>query len=136
MERLRSAIIDTKVGVLFEEFGFRYLGPIDGHNITAVMAALKYAKVTPIHYDPSDYQKGKGYTPAEEDPVKYHGVSAKPKSKPQVTPEKTRTYTQVFGEKIIELATNHKNLSVITPAMREGSGLVAFLKNSLIVILM
>mgnify|MGYP001483810915 CR=1 FL=1 len=123
VERLRSAIIDTKVGVLFEEFGFRYLGPIDGHNITAVMAALNYAKTYPypimLHLIT---KKGKGYIPAEEDPVKYHGVSAKSAPSQSPSPPKTRTYTQVFGEKIIDLARHNPKIAVITPAMREGSG--------------
>ncbi|MGC6366473.1 MAG: 1-deoxy-D-xylulose-5-phosphate synthase [Candidatus Marinamargulisbacteria bacterium] len=128
VKRFRSSLIDTPSGVLFEEFGFKYLGPIDGHNLTAVMAALKYAK----EYDGPVMlhmitTKGKGMDVAEKNPVKYHGVSATSKS--PVAPVKKRpTYTQCFGEEIIEIAKENDNIHVITPAMREGSGLVEFEK--------
>ena len=77
VKRFRSSLLDVPTGVLFEEFGFKYLGPIDGHNLTAVMASLKYAKEYDgpimIHIITT---KGKGMDVAEENPVKYHGVSA------------------------------------------------------------
>ncbi|MEK9726932.1 MAG: 1-deoxy-D-xylulose-5-phosphate synthase [Candidatus Margulisiibacteriota bacterium] len=125
VKRFRSSLLDVPTGVLFEEFGFKYLGPIDGHNITAVMAALKYAKEFdgPIMIHMIT-KKGKGMNVAEENPIKYHGVSAK-----QSTPQKKRaTYTQSFGEEIINIAKKNPNVHVITPAMREGSGLVEFEK--------
>ena len=123
---MRSTLLDVKAGVLFEEFGFKYLGPIDGHNLTAVMAALRYAKTYDgpimLHMNTT---KGKGMSVAEKNPVKYHGVSkqADP-SKP--TPKKRPTYTQCFGSEIINIAKENEAIHVITPAMREGSGLVEY----------
>ena len=126
VERMRSTILDVKQGVLFEEFGFKYLGPIDGHNLTAVMAALRYAKKyngpIMLHMITT---KGKGMQVAEENPVKYHGVSKKVSQ--NTTPKAKRaTYTQCFGSEIIEIAKKNSSIHVITPAMREGSGLVKF----------
>ena len=122
VKRFRSSLIDTPSGVLFEEFGFKYLGPIDGHNLTAVMAALKYAKEyngpVMLHMITT---KGKGMDVAEKNPVKYHGVSATSKSPAQPV-KKRPTYTQCFGEEIIEIAKENERIHVITPAMREGSG--------------
>lgn len=128
MDHMRDIIIDQKIGVIFEEFGFKYLGPIDGHNITTLMAALKYAKSYEgpimIHINTT---KGKGHELAEADPVKYHGVSPKKAaSAVSATTPKQPTYTEVFGNKIIELAEKDKKVVVITPAMKSGSGLVAY----------
>ena len=127
VERMRSTIIDTtKMGVMFEEFGFKYLGPLDGHNIPLVMAALKYAKTYPgpimVHLMT---KKGKGYAPAEEDPVRYHGVSPKPAPNAHQI-QKPKTYTQIFGDSVIDIASSNKRVVVITPAMREGSGLIEY----------
>ena len=81
VERLRSTLLDTQTGVLFEEFGFKYLGPIDGHDLLSIMAALRYAKKyngpIMLHIITT---KGKGLENAEKNPIKYHGVSAKPSS--------------------------------------------------------
>jgi 1-deoxy-D-xylulose-5-phosphate synthase len=127
VDRLRSIVIDTKVGVLFEEFGFKYLGPIDGHNLPVLIAALKFAKSYKgpimIHLMTT---KGKGLPEAEDDPVKYHGVSAK--APVALTPAKPKppTYTQVFGSEIVNIAEKDPKIMVITPAMREGSGLVQY----------
>jgi len=130
VERLRDIVLDVKVGVLFEEFGFKYLGPLDGHNIPVLMAALKYAKSYDgpimIHIITT---KGKGHLPAEQDPIQYHGVAPKPAVQAAVSVAQTakpKTYTQVFGESVVELAKEQSNLVVITPAMKEGSGLNAF----------
>ncbi len=125
VERFRDMVIDVKFGVLFEEFGYRYLGPIDGHNIPLLMAAIRYAKsyqgpiMLHIHT-----VKGKGHQPAEADPISYHGVAPKKKSPPPPTPAKT--YTQVFGEEVMALAKENPSVVVITPAMKEGSGLVEY----------
>ncbi len=128
VERLRSTLLDVPTGVLFEEFGFKYLGPINGHDLLSIMAALRYAKQYPgpimIHIITT---KGKGMEVAEQNPVKYHGVSAKQKKEAPVK-EKKITYTQCFGNEIIEISKKNKNVHVITPAMREGSGLVEFEK--------
>lgn len=128
VKRFRSSLIDVPSGVLFEEFGFKYLGPIDGHNLTAVMAALKYAKdyngPVMLHMMTT---KGKGMDVAEQNPIKYHGVSAA--AKPNAPKkEKRPTYTQCFGEEIINIAKENEKIHVITPAMREGSGLVEYEK--------
>lgn len=125
VDRFRDIILDVKFGVLFEEFGFKYLGPIDGHNIPMLVAALRYAKNYPgpimIHINTT---KGKGHLPAEEDPIVFHGVAPKPLTVSS-TP-KPKTYTQVFGQELISLGAKHPDLVVVTPAMKEGSGLNAF----------
>ncbi|MEC8677513.1 MAG: 1-deoxy-D-xylulose-5-phosphate synthase, partial [Candidatus Margulisiibacteriota bacterium] len=128
VKRLRNTLIDVQSGVLFEEFGFKYLGPIDGHDLTAVMASLKYAK----DYDGPVMlhiitKKGKGMDVAEDNPIKYHGVSAK-KAPSKSNEAKLPTYTQCFGSEIIKVAKENENVHVITPAMREGSGLVEYEK--------
>ncbi len=126
VERLRNTLLDVPTGVLFEEFGFKYLGPINGHDLLSIMAALRYAKKYPgpimIHIIT---KKGKGMDVAENNPVKYHGVSAKPK-KNAAPKTKRATYTQCFGSEIINIAKEDERIHVITPAMREGSGLVEF----------
>ncbi len=125
IERLRGIVLDMKVGVIFEEFGFRYLGPLDGHNISVVMAALKYAKSYPgpimIHIITT---KGKGHLPAEQDPVNYHGVS--PQKTATIPAVSSKTYVQVFGDELVHLGETDSRVAVITPAMKEGSGLNAF----------
>ncbi len=126
-EHFRDILIDTKAGVIFEEFGFKYLGPIDGHDIPTLMAAIKYAK----HYQGPIMihiitQKGKGHLPAESDPVKYHGISPKVTSK--VVPKKPLTYSKSFGKSIVELGKEDAEVVVITPAMTGGSCLDEFAK--------
>jgi 1-deoxy-D-xylulose-5-phosphate synthase len=125
VERLRNTLLDTKTGVLFEEFGFKYLGPINGHDLLTIMAALRYAKQyngpIMIHIMTT---KGKGLDIAEKNPIKYHGVSAKSSS----PAKKSTTYTECFGDSIIQLAKKNPRIHVITPAMREGSGLVEYEK--------
>ena len=128
---LRELILDTKTGVIFEEFGFKYLGPIDGHNISMLMAALKYTKSYqgPIMVHIIT-QKGKGHASAEADPEKYHGVKPKPKSTPKnhpvSSPPKRKTYTEVFGQSVIDICNTRDDIMVVTPAMEGGSGLVSF----------
>ena len=111
-----------------KNLAFKYLGPIDGHDLTAVMASLKYAK----DYDGPIMlhvitKKGKGMDVAEDNPIKYHGVSAK-KAPSKSNEVKLPTYTQCFGSEIIKVAQENENVHVITPAMREGSGLVEYEK--------
>jgi len=124
VERLRNTLLDTPTGVLFEEFGFKYLGPINGHDLPSVMAALRYAKEYPgpimLHMIT---KKGKGMDVAESNPIKYHGVSAKSS---KANKKKAPTYTQCFGEEVISIAEKNNRIHVITPAMREGSGLVEY----------
>ena len=118
---------------LFEEFGFNYLGPIDGHNLTTLLRTIRTAQgVEGPNLLHIITQKGKGYPPAELDPVKYHAVGAfDPEKgmidKPVKTP-KPQTYTQVFGQWLCDMADADDRLLAITPAMREGSGLVEFEK--------
>lgn len=116
---------------LFEELGFLYFGPIDGHDVNQLVRTLKTIKETKgpkfLHILT---KKGKGYKPAEDDPIKYHAVSpfdpkqgvvkSKNPSKP--------SYTQVFGQWLCDMARDDNKLVAITPAMREGSGLVEFSK--------
>jgi 1-deoxy-D-xylulose-5-phosphate synthase len=116
---------------LFEELGFNYLGPIDGHDIPTLVRTIRTAR--DIHGPNLLHiitEKGKGYEPAEKDPIKYHAVGPfNPEtgvvSKP--TTEKPRqNYTEIFGEWMCDMAEVDKRLLAITPAMREGSGLVEF----------
>jgi len=116
---------------LFEEMGFAYYGPVDGHDVIELVKILQNIKDTEkpkfLHVVT---RKGKGYEPAEKDPVEYHAVSifdlkqGVKKTKKASTP----TYTQVFGEWLCDMAETEKKLIGITPAMREGSGMVEFSK--------
>ena len=118
-------------GTIFEEFGFNYVGPIDGHDLDSLIPTLENlrAKRGPqfLHVVT---KKGRGYDLAEADPVKYHAASAKfnpaegfPPSKPGKP-----TFTQVFGQWLCDMAQADERLVGITPAMREGSGMVEFHK--------
>lgn len=113
-------------GVLFEELGFTYIGPIDGHNTELLIDTLKTAKQTKgpvlIH---AITKKGKGYPPAEADSVKWHGIGTY-KIESGDTPKSAPTYTSVFAETMIELAAEDKSLVAVTPAMPAGSGLIPF----------
>ncbi|MCX8048679.1 MAG: 1-deoxy-D-xylulose-5-phosphate synthase [Methylohalobius sp.] len=116
-------------GTLFEELGFNYIGPIDGHDLDSLISTLKNLKELKgprlLHVIT---KKGKGYLPAERDPVAYHGVSPFDPSQETLakTPSKSLTYTQVFGQWLCDMAEREPKLIGITPAMREGSGLVEF----------
>jgi 1-deoxy-D-xylulose-5-phosphate synthase len=118
-------------GTLFEEFGFNYIGPIDGHDLPTLLSTLKNIKKLSgpqlLHVIT---KKGKGYAPAESDPIKYHGVSPFDPHvgiKPSAV-KKLLTYSAVFGDWVCDMAHRDKRLVAITPAMREGSGLVRFEK--------
>jgi 1-deoxy-D-xylulose-5-phosphate synthase len=118
-------------GTIFEEFGFNYVGPIDGHDLDALIPTLENLrdKKGPqfLHIVT---KKGYGYEPAEADPVKYHAASGKfdPKQGfPKSAPGKP-TFTQVFGQWLCDMAEADARLVGITPAMREGSGMVEFHK--------
>jgi 1-deoxy-D-xylulose-5-phosphate synthase len=113
---------------LFEEMGFHYNGPIDGHDLPSLMAALKTCKNLKgpqlLHVITT---KGKGYNLAEGDQIEYHAVSP---FDPNVGVQKKApgkpTYTQIFGDWLCDMAAQDPRLMGITPAMREGSGLVRF----------
>ena len=115
---------------LFENFGFRYTGPVDGHNVENLVDVLKDLRGRKgpqlLHVIT---KKGNGYKFAENDPVKYHAVAKLPSevSAPEVKPAAAKpTYTQVFGQWLCDQAAADERLVAITPAMREGSGLVEF----------
>ena len=115
-------------GTLFEEFGFNYIGPIDGHDLESLIPTLQNIKdLTGPQFLHVVTRKGQGYKLAEADPVLYHGPG---KFDPSVGIKKAAagkpTYTQVFGDWLCDMAAADKRLIGITPAMREGSGLVRF----------
>ena len=115
-------------GTLFEEFGFNYIGPIDGHNLDVLLSTLSnLKKLEGPQFLHIVTRKGKGYEPAEKDPILYHGVT---KFDPDagITPKSggKPTYTQIFGDWLCDMAALDSRLIAITPAMREGSGLVRF----------
>lgn len=118
-------------GTLFEELGFNYIGPIDGHDLDTLVTTLRNLRNTNgprfLHIVT---KKGKGYLPAEKDPVAYHGVGTFDPSKdhlPKAKPS-TPSYTEVFGQWLCDMAEKDARLLGVTPAMREGSGLVEFEK--------
>jgi len=118
-------------GTLFEELGFNYIGPIDGHDLDTLVTTLRNLRNTNgprfLHIVT---KKGKGYLPAEKDPVAYHGVGSFDPSKdhlPKAKPS-SPTYTEVFGKWLCDMAEKDPRLLGVTPAMREGSGLVEFEK--------
>ena len=114
---------------LFEEMGFVYYGPVDGHDVVELVKILQnIKKINEPKFLHVVTKKGKGYEPAEADPIEYHAVSVfdlkagVQKSKVKSSP----TYTQVFGNWLCDMAAQDEKLVGITPAMREGSGLVEF----------
>ncbi|HET7921579.1 MAG TPA: 1-deoxy-D-xylulose-5-phosphate synthase [Gammaproteobacteria bacterium] len=116
-------------GTLFEELGFNYIGPIDGHDVNLLVSTLRNMRALKgpqfLHVVT---RKGKGYAPAEEDPIKWHGPAAfNPRT--GVIAEKPASgpaYSDVFGQWLCDMAEREPRLMAITPAMREGSGLVEF----------
>jgi 1-deoxy-D-xylulose-5-phosphate synthase len=122
-------------GTIFEEFGFNYIGPIDGHDLDSLIPTLQNVRRLALEGEGPQFlhvvtKKGQGYKLAEADPILYHGpgkfdpaqgiAPAKPSA-----PSK-KTFTQVFGEWVCDMAEADKRLVAVTPAMREGSGLVEF----------
>ncbi|CAH0525099.1 1-deoxy-D-xylulose-5-phosphate synthase [Vibrio hippocampi] len=127
-EHLKGMIVP---GTLFEEFGFNYIGPIDGHDVNELVKTLKNMRdLKGPQFLHIMTKKGKGYEPAEKDPIGYHGV-------PKFDPSRTSlpksqsgkpTYSQIFGDFLCDMAAQDEKLMAITPAMREGSGMVRFSK--------
>ena len=116
---------------LFEELGFNYLGPIDGHDLPTLVRTIRTARdVEGPNLLHIITEKGKGYAPAEKDPIKYHAVGPFDPEKgvePGPSgPRPAQTYTDVFGQWLCDMAEQDSTLTAITPAMREGSGMVAF----------
>ncbi|ACR68273.1 1-deoxy-D-xylulose-5-phosphate synthase [Edwardsiella ictaluri] len=125
-EHLKGMVVP---GTLFEELGFNYIGPVDGHDVQALVATLKNMRDLKgpqlLHIMT---KKGKGYAPAEKDPISWHAV---PKFDPAsgTLPKSSGTlptYSKIFGDWLCETAHNDDRLMGITPAMREGSGMVRF----------
>jgi len=120
---------------LFEEFGFNYIGPIDGHDLDSLVPTLQNIRKRALEGAGPQFlhvvtKKGQGYKLAEADPILYHGPGKfnpaegiRPAAKPS-----RKTYTQVFGEWLCDMAAADKRLIGVTPAMREGSGMVEFEK--------
>ena len=115
-------------GAMFEELGFHYIGPIDGHDLNFLVETLKNLENLKgpkfLHVITT---KGKGFVPAEADPIGYHAISKMP-SPEETNQNKKAKYSDIFGEWACEKASKDKNFIAITPAMTEGSGLVNFSK--------
>jgi len=115
-------------GTLFEEFGFNYIGPIDGHDLDVLVTTLNNIR----HLKGPQFlhvvtQKGRGYEPAEDNPGKFHGVGKFDPSNGYEAPKSgSKTYTQVFSDWLVDMAAKDQRLIGITPAMSDGSGLNAF----------
>ncbi len=126
-EHMKGMIVP---GTLFEELGFNYIGPIDGHDLDMLVPTLENLKqISGPRFLHIVTKKGKGYPPAEKDPLAYHGVPAFDPSQeclPKSAPSPHPTYTEVFGNWLCDMAAQDERLLGITPAMREGSGLVRF----------
>ncbi len=115
-------------GTFFEELGFNYFGPIDGHDLHTLVKTLRNLRgLKGPRFLHIVTRKGKGYKPAEGDPCVYHGVTPFDPATGKMEKKPARkTYAQVFGEWMCDMAAADPRLIGITPAMREGSGLVAF----------
>ena len=127
-EHLKGMVLP---GTLFEELGFNYIGPMDGHDVKALVSTLQNVKQ--LHGPQFLHvvtRKGKGYAPAEADPIKWHGPGPFDPASGTIFKEKSTgpTYSQVFGEWLCDMAERDPRIVGVTPAMREGSGLVEFSK--------
>ena len=114
-------------GMYFEEIGFKYLGPVDGHNIEDLEYIFKAAKRLnePILIHVLT-KKGKGYKPAEENPDKFHGASPFDIETGKSLKKKSKDYSAAFGEKLCKMAANNDKIVAITAAMKDGTGLSKF----------
>jgi 1-deoxy-D-xylulose-5-phosphate synthase len=118
-------------GTLFEEMGFNYVGPIDGHDLKALLRALRNIRtLSGPQFLHVVTQKGKGYAPAEADPITWHGPGPFDPASGTIHKEKSASpsYSQVFGQWLCDMADRDPRIVAITPAMREGSGLVGYSK--------
>ena len=118
-------------GTMFEEMGFNYIGPVDGHDLKALVTTLKnIKKLKGPQFLHVVTRKGKGYAPAEADPIKWHGPGPFDPTSGTIFKEKSQgpTYSQVFGQWLCDIAAVDPAIVGITPAMREGSGLVEYSK--------
>jgi 1-deoxy-D-xylulose-5-phosphate synthase len=127
-EHLKGMVLP---GTLFEEMGFNYIGPIDGHDVKALVDTLSnLKKLRGPQFLHVVTRKGKGYAPAEADPIKWHGPGPFDPASGQIFKEASSgpTYSQIFGKWLCDMADRDPAIVGITPAMREGSGLVEFSK--------
>ena len=127
-EHLKGMVLP---GTLFEELGFNYIGPVDGHDVKALVTTLK--NLRQLHGPQFLHvvtRKGKGYAPAEADPIKWHGPGPFDPASGTIFKEKATgpTYSQIFGQWLCDMAARDPTIIGVTPAMREGSGLVEFSK--------
>jgi len=116
-------------GTLFEELGFNYVGPVDGHDVIELVQTLRNLKTfNGPQFLHVATQKGKGFTPAENEPIKYHAITKLEKKDdlPIASKPSGPKYSNVFGQWLCDMAASDDRLMGITPAMREGSDLVAF----------
>lgn len=129
MEHIRNSLKYAIVpGAIFEELGFTYFGPVDGHNIHDLMETLTLAKAIDgpvlVH---AVTKKGKGYRNAESNPCKFHGISPfDPSSGNAVKNKEGKSYSEVFGEKLCQLAKTDPKIVAISAAMIDGTGLCGF----------
>ena len=127
-EHLKGMVLP---GTLFEEMGFNYIGPIDGHDVKALVSTLRnISKLRGPQFLHVVTRKGKGYAPAEADPIKWHGPGPFDPVSGTIFKEKSTgpSYSQIFGQWLCDMAAADPRIIGITPAMREGSGLVEFSK--------
>jgi 1-deoxy-D-xylulose-5-phosphate synthase len=125
-EHLKGMVLP---GTLFEEMGFNYIGPMDGHDVKALVRTLRNVrKLRGPQFLHVVTRKGKGYAPAEADPIKWHGPGPFDPASGTIFKEKSSgpSYSQVFGQWLCDMAEREPRIIGITPAMREGSGLVEF----------
>ncbi|MDO9797887.1 1-deoxy-D-xylulose-5-phosphate synthase [Glaesserella parasuis] len=120
----------SPVGTMFETLGFNYIGPIDGHDIEELISTLKNMRnMSGPQFLHIKTKKGKGYTPAEQDPIGFHGVPKFDHTSGKLPQTKSvPTYSNIFGDWLCEMTERDPKIIGITPAMREGSGMVEFSK--------
>ena len=127
-EHLKGMVLP---GTLFEELGFNYIGPVDGHDVKSLVSTLhNLRQLRGPQFLHVVTRKGKGYAPAEADPIKWHGPGPFDPASGTIFKEKASgpTYSQIFGQWLCDMAARDPRIIGITPAMREGSGLVEFSK--------
>ena len=127
-EHLKGMVLP---GTLFEEMGFNYIGPMDGHDVKALVTTLRNLRqLRGPQFLHVVTRKGKGYAPAEADPIKWHGPGPFDPASGTIYKEKSTgpSYSQIFGRWLCDMAERDPKIIGITPAMREGSGLVEFSK--------
>ena len=127
-EHLKGMVLP---GTLFEEMGFNYIGPVDGHDVKALVRTLRnLRKLRGPQFLHVLTRKGKGYPPAEADPITWHGPGPFDPASGTIFKEKSAgpSYSQIFGQWLCDMAEADPKIIGITPAMREGSGLVEFSK--------